>query len=100
MIKASRFLSSSEDVTKKSGAAAENAAQEDVQKSNNVTGRPGQVFVKVKKAVNLPTVSGQVHRFVELEYSGKCNFIIYSLMGVIELGDQVQCLRKTVAGVY
>ena len=34
-------------------------------------GRPGQISVKVRKAVALPLVSGPVHRFVEVEYSGE-----------------------------
>ena len=62
MIKTSRFLSSSEDISKKSDHISDDAHK----KNNHVTGRPGQVFVKIKKAVNLPLVSGQVHRFVEL----------------------------------
>ena len=41
-------------------------------------GRPGQISVKVRKAVALPLVSGPVHRFVEVEYSGersgRCGF--------------------------
>lgn len=37
----------------------------------NPTGRPGQISVRVKRAAGLPLVSGPVHRFVELEYSGE-----------------------------
>jgi hypothetical protein len=37
----------------------------------NPTGRPGQISVRVRRAAALPLVSGPVHRFVELEYSGE-----------------------------
>ena len=83
---ASRFLSAnSEDAAMETSSKKERKTEEkekerrnppvtvqepDLQQFNP-TGRPGQISVRVKKAVALPLVSGPVHRFVEVEYSGE-----------------------------
>ena len=88
MIKASRFLSANEpDMTggKKTPeppAPEKRGEVEERKPPTSPTGRPGQVFVKIKKAANLPLVSGPVHRFVEIEYSGRCTLVTVT-------GDQV-----------
>ena len=46
-------------------------AQEPDLQQFNPSGRPGQISVRVRKAVSLPLVSGPAHRFVEVEYSGE-----------------------------
>ena len=81
---ASRFLSAnSEDAAMETSSKKKTEDKEKERRNPPVTvsepdlqqfhpnGRPGQISVKVRKAVALPLVSGPVHRFVEVEYSGE-----------------------------
>lgn len=85
MTLASRFLSANseeavlESCKKEKGEKKQDAAAADDQPFHP-SGRPGQVSVKVKKASNLPMLSGPVHRFVEVEYSGKTFYYIIFLI--------------------
>ena len=79
---ASRFLSvNSEDVLledkKREDRKSPDSATDPEQSSNtNHSGRPGQLCAKVRKASNLPLISGPAHRFVELDYSGTYNILV------------------------
>ena len=84
MTLASRFLSANSedaavsDVKKKvEGSERRNPAVmvPEPEKGANPVGRPGQIFVKVRKATNLPSAHGMIHRFVEVEFSGWSIFI-------------------------
>ena len=50
--------------------ASSTAAGEQKQASKGAIGRPGGVSARVKRAVNLPLVSGAVNRYVEVDLSG------------------------------
>ena len=77
MIKASRFLPASSanepNPSEQRRITPEILAEEEMKEKQQrrlVFGRPGQMSVKVMRGVNLPLISGPVHRFVELEFLG------------------------------